>query len=368
MKASEKFLIDLKFLSSSHGRLGCIACHKGANSIDYKLAHKDLIRDPSDEPDGGICRKCHRNIAKKFSSSLHYTLQGFVAVLERRSEAGAARVGGKLYQTFRTGCWNGCHATCGQCHVSRAKTAKGGLYSNHKFLKRSSMDPGCYSCHGARNCGEYLGIIGFAPAAHFKKKKMTCMDCHPASNFHGTGKSSSEMYAFTALPQCENCHKNIYDRRSKIAAHKAHKKDVLACEVCHAGSNNNCYGCHVEFTNGVYRSSSTTQIDFKIGSNPIRGKQRPYKYAVLRHIPIARDTFEKVAPNLLDNFDSMPTWKYSPTHNIQRITAQNETCNSCHGNKAIFLTADRLVPGDSEENRKVTVSKIPGLIKEEKQR
>jgi thiosulfate/3-mercaptopyruvate sulfurtransferase len=98
---------------------------------------------------------------------------------------------------------------------------------------------------------------------------------------------------------------------------------------------------------------------FKIGRNPLQGEDRPWTYVPVRHVPIDPDSFEYYGQNLLPNFDALPTWKYATPHNIQRITPQNETCGSCHGNAEFFLTADDVAPDELEANKDVIVEELP---------
>jgi hypothetical protein len=53
---------------------------------------------------------------------------------------------------------------------------------------------------------------------------------------------------------------------------------------------------------------------------------------------------------------------YTTPHNIQRNTPQTETCDACHGNEAIFLTADKVYPEELEANLPVIVDEIPPSI------
>jgi hypothetical protein len=76
------------------------------------------------------------------------------------------------------------------------------------------------------------------------------------------------------------------------------------------------------------------------------------------------DTFAFYGDDLLPDFDNAPTWKYATPHNIQRITAQNESCDSCHGNAELFLTADDVAPEEREANAAVIVEEVPPLWSE----
>ena len=55
--------------------------------------------------------------------------------------------------------------------------------------------------------------------------------------------------------------------------------------------------------------------------------------------------------NLLSNFDALPTWVYSTPHNIQRNTPQNASCEACHANPEIFLTADKVQAVEQNANQ-----------------
>ena len=103
-------------------------------------------------------------------------------------------------------------------------------------------------------------------------------------------------------------------------------------------------------------------MTFKIGLNPIVSEDRPYTYVVLRHVPIASDTFDFYGTNLLPNFNALSTWKYATPHNIQLHTPQNESCNSCHGNEDLFLTEDDVNTEELEANRGIIVIDIPDPI------
>jgi thiosulfate/3-mercaptopyruvate sulfurtransferase len=98
--------------------------------------------------------------------------------------------------------------------------------------------------------------------------------------------------------------------------------------------------------------------------NPQKSYTRPYKYVPLRHVPIAKDSFSYYGNDLLPNFDSLPNWVYATPHNIQRNTPQAESCNACHGNASIFLTADKVKPEEVQANQNVVVDQVPELVEE----
>jgi hypothetical protein len=53
---------------------------------------------------------------------------------------------------------------------------------------------------------------------------------------------------------------------------------------------------------------------------------------------------------------------YATPHNIQRETPQNASCDACHGNPDIFLTADKVYEEELVANESVIVTNIPAPV------
>jgi len=201
-----------------------------------------------------------------------------------------------------------------------------------------------------------MGTVGFTKDVHFEMG-FTCVDCHDVSNFHGTGVEYASMWEKSALPSCTDCHEDVVSGNSQTEMHNIHG-DLLSCQVCHSSANQNCYECHVTIADDRQSlvSHSETRVLFRIGLNTNVTEERPYKYVALRHMPTAADTFIEAGEDLIPNFDEKSNWKYSPTHNIQRLTFQSESCDSCHGNPRIFLSEKDLRETDSLANWQVIPS------------
>lgn len=360
LQGRDKFTVQEAFLNTTHGKLTCIGCHGGRNVNDKAEAHRGRVEDPSAE-NGGVCARCHGETAEKYSTALHYNLNGFVTSLETFSHPGVLNEGGPLSQVFAMNC-NNCHATCGQCHVSRPNAMKGGLLSQHQVEKKPPMDKTCYGCHGARNAGEYVGEVTQRADVHYEKLNMDCMSCHKIDNFHGTGKADKEMYQVAELPECTDCHQEVASGKSEVLMHNVHASDSMSCQVCHAQAAQSCSDCHLSFTDETKTavvSKSHPTVTFKIGLNPQRDDRRPWKYVPVRHVPTVADSFKAAGENLLPDYDKVPNWKMSPTHNIRRFTTQNSDCNSCHGNSEVFLTRKDLIETDSKANEQILVPAVP---------
>ena len=361
MEGKDKFLVDEEFLETEHGRYGCITCHGGVDTLDMEEAHEGLTARPSGDMEDGTCVECHDNIADTYEDAIHYTVQGMYNSLENFSYPGALEEEGHpLREAFDEDC-SKCHATCGSCHVSRPKTYEGGLHSQHEFTREPPEDETCFGCHGARVAGEFTGEVGYTADVHYEEHDMSCYDCHPVSNFHGTGEEEQWRFEVETLPECQDCHGDVYSEDSPIEAHRVHEEDQMACQVCHSSEAQSCYDCHITVEDdGTLTSSSTSRLLFKIGQNPEPTEEVPYDYIPLRHVPTTKDTFVELNGEL-PRFDEISNWKYSPIHNVQRETTQNQTCNACHGNQDIFLQEEDIWASDSEASRDLIVEEVPEL-------
>jgi len=87
----------------------------------------------------------------------------------------------------------------------------------------------------------------------------------------------------------------------------------------------------------------------------LKSEKRPERFAVLRHVPIDKETYDFYVKNGLENFDKVPTWKFASPHNVVRKTKQNSSCNSCHGNKDLFLLEKDIELSEKGANKDVIV-------------
>lgn len=359
LEAWEKvFVSDADFIASVHNTPNCIGCHSGVGGTDDKAAaHAGVVGDPTLDP-MPACGACHNDIVKTSETSLHFAINGYDTALTDR---GADFDNSAMAEAFDNHCTE-CHTTCGQCHVSRPAYADGGLIKGHQFKKVASISLTCLGCHGGRVGPEYQGKNeGIQGDVHWFKGGMPCLTCHDVTQYHGDGTEYAHRYDGPISPNCVDCHPDVESGQDGVAQHMLHGEKV-ACQVCHsAGAYKTCYGCHVgKDDQGLpYRKTDPTSFEFKIGLNPDPSEDRPWEYVLLRHVPVARDTFAFYGEDLLPNFDAVPTWKYTTPHNIQRITSQNQECNNCHGQSDLFLTADDVLPDELEANSAVIVAEIP---------
>lgn len=368
----EKVLVSAdEFPQSAHGKLECVVCHGGQQSADKDTAHAGLIPGPSEDPQAA-CGACHPDVVAVFPESLHATQQGYWTVIEARSVPESHVV---LETMFDNHCAR-CHTACGDCHVSQPSSVGGGLLNGHVFEATPPMTRSCTACHGSRVGDEYLGKHEDVPGdVHFREGRMNCMNCHTGVELHGGStdpqpdaslSASEHRYGGERFPRCETCHPAVLGGPDGNDQHRMHAED-LSCQVCHSITYTNCNGCHValsETTGRPYFETQATYAAFVIGRNPLPSAERPYAYVPVRHIPVAPTSYQFYGEGLLPNFDGLPTWAYATPHNIQRSTPQNASCNACHGNAALFLTADKVAPAELGANRAVIVENVPPAVTE----
>ena len=362
LEAWEKvFISDETFADSIHGKMGCITCHGGTGAaggadLSKEAAHEDIVREPDSL---ATCGPCHTGIAETDQNSLHSNLTGYTTVLSARSSPENMP---RLEEMMGNHC-DSCHTSCGQCHVSRPTSAGGGLSAGHAFKGTPPMNLTCTGCHGSRIENEYKGKNRPVPAdTHWIKSGMPCFDCHPSDEMHGAlGGEADHRYDGPPRPSCQDadCHTDVAPGDG-VPNHTEFHFEALSCQVCHSTTYKSCYSCHVAQQDGVpFFKIEPSVMGFKIGRNPLQSDDRPWEYVPLRHIPIDPDSFAYYGEDLLPNFDALPTWKYATPHNIQRNTPQTETCDACHGNSDVFLTAEDVLPEELEANKDVLVEEIP---------
>ena len=358
MEAWEKVFVGGEFLADVHNTQNCIGCHDGVEGEDdMDAAHEGVVRDPLGDSER-VCGICHVDATRHAATSLHQNLTGYQTALTAR---GADFSDPHMQEAFDNHC-DTCHTTCGQCHISRPNFTEGGLIQEHKVKKIASIKDTCMACHGARVSNEYQGKNeGVEGSVHWLEEGMACFECHEVSHYHGDGTEYTHRYEGAPGVDCLECHPEAEPDQSEITEHNVHAGKV-ACEVCHvSGPYKSCYNCHVGLDDkGLpYYKTDESKLTFEIGRNPIQSEDRPWDYVLVRHVPVAPDTFAFYEDNLLADFDNAPTWKYATPHNIQRVTAQNESCDSCHGNEELFLTADDVDSEELEANADVIVEDVP---------
>jgi hypothetical protein len=340
--------------------MGCVDCHTGDEaSGDYGnqvAMHQNIVADPSAF---GACDGCHADEAAATANSLHTNLWGEKHLIEQRGQCEFATI----EDGFARDC-GGCHTTCGQCHISRPNSVNGGFVSAHKFRPTPHMTEQCTACHGSRIGIDYLGedgggLEGNLPDVHRDLGKK-CEFCHGKEEIHGDGLSDNasghyeHRYEVKTMPRCEDCHD---DDDPTNFYHNMHWGE-LQCQVCHSQPYKNCSNCHVEPA-GVHYEIDPSVAQFKIGLNTLPEELRDYKYVVVRHIPVADNTYESWGLATLPGYLDQPTWKYSSPHNVRRFTAQTDTtgmaagdatcATACHdsgdGTESFFLREADLYDG-----------------------
>lgn len=351
LEPHEKVLVDKGFLDTDHGEIACEECHGGdPKGKDMAAAHKGVKPDPTFPDADKACGDCHEEEARLAKTSLHYTLATYRPMVHKRASEDTKKLA-LLDKGMDNHCFS-CHASCGQCHVSRPDSVEGGFIEGHNFNARPDQTNQCAACHGSRVGNEFTGQHGQGDA-HYTKHNMDCMDCHSGKELHGDGRTDhKDRYDAGGLSQCADCH----DLDTKVEQHALHG-DKVSCYVCHSQPYSNCYACHVGLDSKglAYYKNPVEEERLLIGRNPNPNPDRPAKWTLVLRVPAVPTSFEFYGKDLLTRFDQLNNWKYTSPHNIQKRTSQNRECNNCHGNKDLFLTEDKVKPEMRKANAPVIV-------------
>lgn len=343
----------------------CSDCHSGANyeaeHIDVEKAcstcheentqntdtfitaiHDGQMPDPSKYDDTGMnkCSGCHNDASTSYENSMHHKLWGERTWLAKRAGVESYELCPQELQDGWSNECTSCHATCGDCHVSTPNSAGGGLIRNstgrygHMFRGEPHDDNQCMACHGSRIGADFRGEIeGNTPDYHKQTLFFDCMNCHDKTEMHADASGVEDRYHYENAPSCEDCHSGV---STDNTYHQMHWDD-LQCQICHSQQYNNCTACHVDgayLEDPIYQANNPA-VDFRIGYNPLQPERR-FKYSLVRHIPIARDTYDNwdgvTGLSMLAGYDSHETWKYTTPHSIQRWTDRTQTTGGCASN------------------------------------
>jgi len=348
-------LVKDNFFKTTHGKIECITCHKGdKDKYEKDKAHKNIIAFPSEELEES-CGGCHGEIMSNFKTGLHFTLSGYLKRIENRLGYSIAD-NPDLMEHFNNECYK-CHASCGQCHISRPASVNGGFLKGHVFQKKPSQLLNCTACHGSRVGNEYLGQNeGYKADVHRIPLAKQCTDCHTDREMHSSGNLATHRYQDRDMVRCENCHLNAKDKNKYHKAHWGNSSNPeLSCQVCHSQPYKNCNACHT----GGEGITGSSYFTFKIAKNYLKSPDRNYDYITVRHIPIIQDTYKSWGISDLPDFSSEPTWKYTTPHNIQRWTPQTDTTGTegscfakCH-NSNYYLTEEDLKNYEKDANKNI---------------
>ena len=196
---------------------------------------------------------------------------------------------------------------------------------------------------------------------------MVCLDCHNGAEMHGNGDSTlTHRYAYSELPDCENCHDDI---NASNEFHVRHMGD-FNCQVCHSQDYNNCGSCHIHGEGARVPS----YLDFKIALNPIP-ETKDFEFALVRRTLAAPDNWDLYGVAEYPNFDAFPTYNFTTPHNIQKITSRTEGVSGddcmlkCHiwtdgdsiYNKQLYLFESDLLDWELSASSGIVVDgKLPG--------
>jgi len=370
-----RFQTSFKDVDPIHAVIGCVNCHGGQEPADYSTAHdpeQGFMRNPSEMPEAS-CNPCHSDIVARNEHSMHSNLWGEqFRVAERTGYASLDVCPESVQSGWESGCFK-CHATCGECHISKPNSKGGGLAEqgtrrNHAFAVNQLEN--CIACHETRMGLDLTGGITGIEDVHYQSG-IKCWDCH-TEDMHGDGTEETNppqsRYHINDLPTCDGCHLESATSNSFHSMHWPNGGDMgeLACYICHSQPYKNCSSCHVGGTGAL------GSVAIKFGRNYDTDLHKG-EYIAVRHIPVDDSTFVDWGEIINMNDESQrPNWEYTSPHNIRKYTTQTrfnegESCGiNCHlstnvpdsiraVNTSRFLFRSDLLESETGANDKVTV-------------
>ncbi len=393
----------------NHGDLSCTLCHgsgitagEDGDMHEGAAASGDFIANPAVDPvkSCGQSDDCHVSIAENFKYSLHFAVYGEKNAIAAREGVSTFEECPQAIQDGHASECSACHASCGDCHISRPQSVGGGLVSGHRFNRTPSQTENCQACHGSRIAVDFEGHTltdttnlvydnepnyetkpdVHASIAHNAGFTNECLMCHQEEEMHHgiaeADRNTVNRYNYSEAPTCMKCHDPLPDN----LFHTQHAKTKTAgtelqCQICHSQPYDNCDGCHVgnEWqTDPVYQARNP-YYGFKIAKNPLKDVNgRTEDYVLVRHVPVSEDTYANWGVNSIAAYDQVPTWKYATPHNIVKNTPQTAACAAnCHAsstaNQQLFLTTSFLqeyFPNEVTANSSIVMDgKFWGVLK-----
>ncbi len=362
----EKVFVNAEtFPMTDHGEIGCVECHGGEDVAEKDVAHEGVVARPS-EGDAPACADCHEDQVALTGQNLHFTQEGYWTMMEGR---GVDRNHEGVQMMFGNHCAS-CHTSCGDCHVGQPASVGGGLFDGHVFTSNPPMTRTCTACHGSRVGNEYLGKNeGVLADVHFRQERMVCIDCHEGAELHGDivneeGEPPNHRYDGVDGAQCQDCHLDYATSRDDVKEHRLHEDTAvlpgLPLDHLRQLQQLPCADQRGNRQPVLYDRRDVVHVPDWPQHAPERrtAPTSMCRCAMCRSIP---ESFAFYGDDLMPEFDNLPTWHYATPHNIQRNTPQTETCNSCHGNPDIFLTADKVNAAELGANAGAIVDEIPEL-------
>jgi thiosulfate/3-mercaptopyruvate sulfurtransferase len=362
------------FMASGHYNIGCTNCHGGVGDTGDKYeAHSgDWTGEPSaDYADN--CGTCHKEITDNFTTSIHNGTGQKRKVAMRHGGSSSAdweNLSEEHKAGYNQKC-STCHGTCGNCHITRPALGGGGLAKGHMFNgyeeedEKLNMVNICITCHSSRGGHAFLGEHPDTEPDVHQQAGFVCLDCHDGHELHGDGEPVEQRYAYSDLPNCENCHGDLSGSNDYHSKHY----DDFSCYVCHSQDYNNCGQCHI----GGEGALIGHYQDFKLAINPIPDVKSGYNSDVtlVRRTLAWQENWKEYGVEEYANFDVFPTYNYTTPHNILKWTSRTEGdvdgmgCNTsdCHlkvtatdtVNKELYLFKSDLLEWEMQATEWITM-------------
>ncbi len=259
---AEAVFIEPGSLMTTHGRLGCVTCHRGNGTAeDIDTAHQGLLPDPSiDAVDE--CLLCHRSLPDYIPEDRLRTPHGKIIEL---TKAGTCDV-------FCSDCHGGvghgfdpvsggviCSmSVCLDCHQERNLDIQlEDCSACHVGPHDVAQALNCNTCHTSTKTWEEVHLAVHPVELVGKHAEIGCFECHKWPNFRGLEYVCSDCHTRPhsfGSDECQQCHTPEGWKPVKLSEEMHpfptdHDGANGNCTLCHPGGDTttyNCFTCHQE--------------------------------------------------------------------------------------------------------------------------
>ena len=198
------YLIAAESIATTHGKLGCLACHGGdGEAADKDAGHVELIADMS-AADPEKCIICHEDMPDEFPNDRLRLPHG--TLIERTLSEEPCGVhcsdchGGVGHGFDPVSGEKFCSMTvCLDCHEERdLEIQVADCNACHLGPHEEEMSLACIDCHRSTEVWQEVEASAHPVSLEGKHGERACFDCHLYPNFSGLSST------------CSGCHESIH--------------------------------------------------------------------------------------------------------------------------------------------------------------
>lgn len=189
---------------STHGRLGCVTCHRGTGgTTDPAAAHRGLVSNPSDYRDvDEICLPCHANMRTDIPEKRIHTPHERIlwGIREGREVCACSNCHGPVaHGVAPVGSHEGLAIYCIDCHEQRGVPPER-LKCTGCHISSHDIALDCETCHTSTRTWASVQLAVHPMPLEGRHAETHCFDCHTQPLFRTVSGFG-----------CSDCHRRPHD-------------------------------------------------------------------------------------------------------------------------------------------------------------